>query len=172
MPVCLPVDAGDSPYLFGRRRHFDVATTTLLLPLVCYISNKPHVQLMTIRGSGRVYYKIVCMPVASHVVEHNSVFCSAVFIHLHHKFHHIIFFSQALYIRRGADLATLSPRKKRAMSWSEDCHGRPRARTTVSSSTSSSFVLQMHIASNTRDATTIAIDDPDVCQSVCHAGGM
>ena len=41
----------------------------------------------------------------------------------------------------SGDLATLSPRKKRAMSWSEDCHGRPRARTTVSSSTSSSFVL-------------------------------
>ena len=38
-------------------------------------------------------------------------------------------------------LATLRPRKKRAMSWSDDCQGKPRARTTVLLSTSSSFEL-------------------------------
>ena len=38
-------------------------------------------------------------------------------------------------------LATLRPRKNRAISWSDDCQGRPRARTTVLLSTSSSFEL-------------------------------
>ena len=40
-----------------------------------------------------------------------------------------------------AYLATLRPRKNFAMSWSDDCQGRPRARTTVLLSTSSSFEL-------------------------------
>ncbi len=43
--------------------------------------------------------------------------------------------------RRRHYLATLRPRKNRAMSWSDDCQGRPRARTTVLLSTSSSFEL-------------------------------
>jgi len=38
--------------------------------------------------------------------------------------------------------AMLRPRKKLAMSWSEDCHGKPRAFTTVSSSTGSLGILQ------------------------------
>jgi hypothetical protein len=38
-------------------------------------------------------------------------------------------------------LATLRPRKNRAISWSDDCQGRPRARTTVLLSTSSSLEL-------------------------------
>jgi len=39
------------------------------------------------------------------------------------------------------DLAMLRPRKKLAISWSEDCHGSPRALTIVSSSTSSPLKL-------------------------------
>ncbi len=48
----------------------------------------------------------------------------------------------------GTDLATLSPLKKRAMSWSDDCHGNPRARTTDSSSTVSLRELQQKITRN------------------------
>lgn len=39
-------------------------------------------------------------------------------------------------------LAMLRPLKKRAMSWSEDCHGNPLALITVSLSTGSVLLLQ------------------------------
>lgn len=38
-------------------------------------------------------------------------------------------------------LAMLSPLKNRAISWSEDCHGKPLARITVSLSTVSDLLL-------------------------------
>ena len=38
-------------------------------------------------------------------------------------------------------LAMLSPLKNRAISWSEDCHGKPLARITVSLSTASDLLL-------------------------------
>jgi hypothetical protein len=41
-------------------------------------------------------------------------------------------------------LATLRPRKNRAMSWSDDCHGNPRARTTQLLSTISFFELKQN----------------------------
>lgn len=41
-------------------------------------------------------------------------------------------------------LAILRPLKKRAMSWSDDCHGSPRALITVSLSTGSVLLLKKH----------------------------
>lgn len=42
-------------------------------------------------------------------------------------------------------MAIVRPLKKRAMSWSEDCHGSPRALITVSLSTSSFLLLNMGV---------------------------
>lgn len=45
-------------------------------------------------------------------------------------------------------LAIFRPRKNLAMSWSDDCHGRPLALTTQLLSTSSFFQLQIQLVMN------------------------
>lgn len=68
-------------------------------------------------------------------------------------------------------LAMLSPLKNRAMSWSEDCHGKPLARITVSLSTVSDLLLHR----KKKKAVSFNLGFPlsyqiSVCNLTCKSG--
>lgn len=69
-------------------------------------------------------------------------------------------------------LAMLSPLKKRATSWSDDCQGRPRARTTVSLSTMSALLLWGRAKGQSCPAVVTPTPAPTLTKALFHISAL